>query len=69
MATTNNKKNGGADFAAFFSLISNRYNKLLELPVSYTKQTIALISNRYKNTLFRFRFFNTFADKAARRTN
>jgi len=30
--------------------ISNRYNKLLEFPVNCTKQTIALRSNRYKNT-------------------
>ena len=31
--------------------ISNRYNKLLEFPVTRTKQTIRPISNRYKNTL------------------
>ena len=69
MATTNNKKNRGAHSAAFFSPVSNRYNKLLELPVSYTKHTLALISNRYKSTLLRFRFFATFEEKAARGTN
>jgi len=69
MATTNNKRNRGARFAAFFSRISNRYNKLLELPVSYTKQKLAVISNRYKNTLSHFRLFVTFADDAARGTN
>jgi hypothetical protein len=34
-----------------FSAISNRYSKLLELPVTYTKQTTAPISNRYKMPL------------------
>ena len=32
--------------------ISNRYNKLLESPVTYTKQTPRPISNRYKMRLF-----------------
>ncbi len=31
------------------SAISNRHNKLLELPVTRTKQTVAARSNRYKN--------------------
>ena len=31
------------------SPISNRYNKLLETPVTHTKQTTAPRSNRYKN--------------------
>ena len=34
------------------SVISNRYNKLLELPVTRTKQTIAPHSSRYKTPLF-----------------
>jgi len=33
-------------------LISNRYNKLLEFPVTYTKQTIEPIYNRYKSRFF-----------------
>ena len=33
------------------SAISNRYNKLLEFPVTYTKQKVALISNRHKMPL------------------
>src|SRR5487761_508332 len=33
------------------SAISNRYSKLLELPVTYTKHTAALRSNRYKFSL------------------
>src|SRR5579859_2994838 len=32
--------------------ISNRYRKLLEFPVSYTKQRVALISNRYRMHVF-----------------
>ncbi|MHB8539609.1 MAG: hypothetical protein ACYDCD_01515 [Candidatus Acidiferrales bacterium] len=32
--------------------ISNRYNKLLELPVTCTKQTPGPQSNRYKNRFF-----------------
>jgi len=32
--------------------ISNRYNKLLESPVTHTKQKIAPYSNRYKNRFF-----------------
>src|SRR6185437_11602631 len=37
---------------------SNRYNKLLELPVTYTKQMTASISNRrYKMALFAQRVF------------
>ncbi len=31
-----------------FSVISNRYTKLLEIPVSYTKQKVDTHSNRYK---------------------
>ncbi|HEV2222144.1 MAG TPA: hypothetical protein VGR84_03995 [Candidatus Acidoferrales bacterium] len=34
------------------SAISNRYNKLLEFPVTDTKQTTAPHSNRYKTPLF-----------------
>jgi hypothetical protein len=37
-------------FGSRTSPISNRYNKLLEFPVTYTKHTLALRSNRYKNT-------------------
>ncbi|HKV26724.1 MAG TPA: hypothetical protein VJN90_00450 [Candidatus Acidoferrales bacterium] len=37
-------------------VISNRYTKLLELPVTYTKQTVARHSNRYKNALSRNHF-------------
>jgi|SRR5579859_3625045 len=33
------------------SAISNRYNKLLEFHVSYTKHTVMLTSNRYKMPL------------------
>ncbi len=39
------------------SAISNRYNKLLEFPVTYTKQTVTLISNRYKMPLVAQRAF------------
>ena len=38
------------------SPLSNRYNKLLEFSVSYTKKTIAPHSNRYKMALSRNRF-------------
>ena len=31
-----------------FRALSNRYNKLLEIPVSYCKQMVGVISNRYK---------------------
>ena len=34
------------------SAISNRYKKLLEFPVTYTKQTLGPHSNRYKNHFF-----------------
>ncbi|HEV2182564.1 MAG TPA: hypothetical protein VGR39_02680, partial [Candidatus Acidoferrales bacterium] len=36
---------------------SNRYNKLLEFLVTYTKQRTALISNRYKIALVAQRVF------------
>ena len=38
------------------SPFSNRYNKLLEVSASYTKQTVAPHSNRYKIALSRNRF-------------
>ncbi len=40
-----------------FFAISNRYNKLLELSVTYTKQRTTLISNRYKMALTAQRVF------------
>ena len=39
------------------SAISNRYSKLLELPVTHTKHRTALISNRYKMALVAQRVF------------
>ncbi|MHB8755286.1 MAG: helix-turn-helix domain-containing protein, partial [Candidatus Acidiferrales bacterium] len=38
-----------ARFSWYSAQISNRYNKLLETPVTCSKQTPAPISNRYKN--------------------
>jgi hypothetical protein len=43
--------------ASPISAISNRYSKLLEVPVTYTKQTTDAHSNRYKNTVLSGRIF------------
>jgi len=43
--------------ASPISAISNRYSKLLEFPVTYTKQTAAPNSNRYKNAVLPGRIF------------
>jgi len=42
------------------SCASNRYTKLLGLPVSYTKQTIGHLYNRYKIACCRALFFGRF---------
>ena len=47
------------------SAISNRYNKLLEFPVSYTTQRTALISNRYKMPLAAQRVFASISCNAS----
>src|SRR5487761_32047 len=44
--------------------ISNRYNKLLEFPVTDTKQTTDPLSNRYKNALLSRRFSSSFRPPA-----
>ncbi|HKV29230.1 MAG TPA: hypothetical protein VJN90_13240 [Candidatus Acidoferrales bacterium] len=56
--------NSEALFRTSSGAISNRYNKLLEFPLTCTKQTVALSSNRYKIALVAQRFLAQIARNA-----
>ncbi len=53
-ATSPNSKSEASPISA----ISNRYSKLLEFSVTYTKQTVDPSSNRYKNAVLSGRVFD-----------